>query len=118
MLALDHVQLAMPEGAEDLARAFWSDLVGLTEIEKPAALKARGGVWFRLAGTELHLGVERPFRPAAKAHPGFRCTALDELAGALAAAGYEVNWDNAIAGRRRFFCADPFGNRLEFLDED
>lgn len=112
MIALDHIQIAIPEGGEEQARAFWSGLVGLTEIEKPAALKARGGCWFGLDGAELHLGTQSPFTPATKAHPGLRVTDIAALAEKLA----PVTWDTSIPNRKRFFTQDPFGNRLEFLE--
>jgi catechol 2,3-dioxygenase-like lactoylglutathione lyase family enzyme len=114
---LDHVQLAMPRGGEERARAYFAGLLGLVEVEKPAALAGRGGVWFGLPdGRQLHLGVEEPFRPSAKAHPAFGCVALDALARRLEEGGYAVCWDGALAPRRRFYGEDPFGNRLEFIE--
>ena len=70
--AIDHVQLAMPTGKEDEARRFYVGLLGMTEIEKPAELKKRGGCWFQSGSVQLHLGVENDFRPARKAHPALR----------------------------------------------
>lgn len=110
--SLDHIQIAIPRSGEERARAFWSGLVGLVEIDKPEALKARGGCWFSLNGAELHLGVEEPFQPARKAHPGFRVRDIEALAAKLS----PVTWDTAIPGRKRFFTTDPFSNRLEFLE--
>ncbi len=79
--ALDHIQLAMPAGREDEARQFFGRLLGMEEIVKPASLSSRGGAWFALPdGRQLHLGVEKPFRPNRKAHPAFVSQALDELA--------------------------------------
>jgi catechol 2,3-dioxygenase-like lactoylglutathione lyase family enzyme len=115
---LDHVQLAAPPGCEDEARRFFGDLLGLEELEKPEPLRSRGGAWFTLGGGgQLHVGVEEPFRPARKAHPAFRLPApeLDELATRLAAAGESVEWDDSLPGLRRFYTADPWGNRLELL---
>jgi catechol 2,3-dioxygenase-like lactoylglutathione lyase family enzyme len=115
---LDHVQLAAPAGCEEDARRFFGGLLGLEELEKPEALRSRGGVWFALAGGgQLHVGVEEPFAPAQKAHPAFRLPAeeLDPLAHRLEAAGAVVEWDDALWGVRRFFTADPWGNRLELL---
>jgi catechol 2,3-dioxygenase-like lactoylglutathione lyase family enzyme len=115
---LDHVQLAAPPGCEEEARQFFGDLLGLEELEKPAALRSRGGAWFALhGGGELHVGVEEPFTPARKAHPAFRLPAaeLDELARRLESAGERVEWDDSLPGFRRFYAADPWGNRLEFL---
>ena len=113
--ALDHVQLALPAGGEEEARAFYGDLLELPEVEKPEPLKSRGGVWFAGPDFGLHLGVETPFVPAKKAHPAFRVERLEVLAERLNGAGVEVVWDTALPEVRRFYAADPFGNRLEFL---
>jgi catechol 2,3-dioxygenase-like lactoylglutathione lyase family enzyme len=114
---LDHVQLAAPAGCEAAARAFFCDLLGLEELEKPEALRPRGGVWFGLPdGRQLHVGVAEPFAPATKAHPAFRVEGYDELKQRLAEAGVESRDDDAIPGLRRFYADDPFGNRLELVD--
>jgi len=114
---IDHVQLAMPAGAEEAARAFYGDLLGFAEEPKPAPLAARGGAWFRAGPVEIHLGVEPGFQPARKAHPGLQPPDLDDPAARLVAADVAVTWDEALGDRRRFYAADPFGNRLEFLGE-
>jgi len=113
ILGIDHVQVAAPAGCEDEARAFYGGLLALEEIPKPPTLAARGGCWFRAGAQELHVGVEEPFAPARKAHPGLVADDLDALAARLRAAGYVVVPDEAIPGARRFHVADPFGNRLE-----
>jgi catechol 2,3-dioxygenase-like lactoylglutathione lyase family enzyme len=114
---LDHVQIAAPEGCEAAARRFFGELLGLEEIEKPEPLRARGGAWFALGGRQLHVGVEKEFEPARKAHVALRVepAELDRLADRLVAAGSPVTWDDALAGERRFYSADPWGNRIEFL---
>ena len=43
IVAIDHVQLAMPEGGENAARAFYAGVLGLAEIPKPAELAGRDG---------------------------------------------------------------------------
>jgi catechol 2,3-dioxygenase-like lactoylglutathione lyase family enzyme len=114
---LDHVQVAAPPGCEAAARAFYGELLGLHEVPKPPPLLARGGVWFELPDRRhLHIGVERPFAPALKAHPALRVdspAALEALASALASAGHEPLWDHDLPGVRRFYVDDPFGNRVE-----
>ncbi len=116
-IRLDHVQIAAPPGCEDDARRFFGDLVGLREIEKPEPLRARGGVWFAVGQHQLHIGIENDFAPARKAHPAFALPSadLDELANRLTDAGVEVVWDSSLADRSRFYCEDPWGNRIEFL---
>jgi catechol 2,3-dioxygenase-like lactoylglutathione lyase family enzyme len=106
---LDHVQVAAPPGCEEAARAFYGRVLGLREVEKPEALRARGGVWFE----HLHVGVEEEFTPARKAHPAFVVDDLDALAARIG----DVEWDDAVPGVRRFYAHDPFGNRLELLEE-
>lgn len=114
-MKIDHIQLAMPVGQEDAARAYFTGLLGMIEDGKPAPLKERGGCWFRLDATIVHVGVDPDFRPQRKAHPAFLVPDIDTLAQQLQVAGQEVNWDDALTDRRRFYTSDPFGNRLEFI---
>lgn len=118
LTGLDHVQLAAPAGCEAQAREFFGGLLGLDEVEKPRSLRGRGGVWFNLGAQQLHIGVEGDFAPARKAHPAFQVAAgqLDSLAHRLESAGAEVSWDEEIAGLRRFFSRDPWGNRIELIE--
>jgi catechol 2,3-dioxygenase-like lactoylglutathione lyase family enzyme len=116
--ALDHVQVAAPAGCEALARRFYGDLLGLVELDKPLPLRERGGVWFVLAGAQLHVGVAEPFTPARQAHPALRLAgdeSLRALARRLEAGGAPIRWDEELASVRRFFTEDPWGNRLELL---
>jgi catechol 2,3-dioxygenase-like lactoylglutathione lyase family enzyme len=113
ILGIDHVQVAAPSGCEAEARAFYSGLLGLEELPKPGVLSSRGGCWFRAGSHELHVGVEEPFAPARRAHPGFVVDDLAELAERLRAEGIEVTPDETLPGVERVHIADPFGNRLE-----
>jgi catechol 2,3-dioxygenase-like lactoylglutathione lyase family enzyme len=114
--ALDHVQLAMPPGQEELARHFYSGLLGLPELEKPPNLAKRGGCWFGHGSLKVHIGVEHDFRPARKAHPAFLVTGLDALAKRLFGAGIEVIEDEPLLGYARVYVSDPFGNRIELME--
>ncbi|MFF5232135.1 VOC family protein [Dactylosporangium sp. NPDC000521] len=112
---IHHAQIACPAGSEAMSIAFYGDLLGLAVVPKPPALATRGGCWFRGHGIELHLGVETPFVPARKAHPGLLWPDLPALAARLEAAGHPVTWSDELPGYRRFHTFDPHGNRLEFL---
>ncbi|HWX03532.1 VOC family protein [Collimonas sp.] len=118
VIGIDHLQLAMPAAHEDAARRFYGDILGLVELPKPADLAARGGVWFLCGAVQLHLGVEKEFRPARKAHPGLVVDKLAPLVAALTEAGHNVKHDLPIAGFTRIFTEDPFGNRIELLEAD
>ena len=117
IIRIDHIQLAAPEGCEAAAREFYGEILGLNELEKPPALRARGGCWFQCGSHQLHVGVEREFRPAKKAHPAFAVRDLNNLRESLSAHGIRVIDDEAIPGTQRFYAEDPWGNRLEFFQE-
>ncbi|MCW2525272.1 MAG: glyoxalase [Pseudonocardiales bacterium] len=110
----DHVQVAIPQGGEDLARTFYGGLLQMTEQPKPTALAGRGGCWFTAGAAVFHLGVEEPFQPAAKAHPAFVVTDLERVRTDLETAGHRCIGSAEIEGVQRFHTHDPFGNRLEF----
>jgi catechol 2,3-dioxygenase-like lactoylglutathione lyase family enzyme len=113
-MILDHVQLAAPPGCEEDARAFFGGTLGLEEVAKPPTLAGRGGVWFTLGNQQLHVGVADDFVAARKAHPAFRVAGVAELERLAQRIG-EVTWDDDLPGYARFYCADPWGNRLELL---
>jgi catechol 2,3-dioxygenase-like lactoylglutathione lyase family enzyme len=113
---IDHIQIAAPEGCEPAARAFYGTLLGMPEIEKPEPLRSHGGCWFQCDAQQLHIGVERDFRPAKKAHPAFVADDLKTLRQTLLDAGFKLTDDFSLPDTRRFFAEDPRGNRLEFLE--
>ena len=116
VVGIDHIQLAMPAGREDEARAFYATLLGIPEIPKPPELAKRGGAWFESGAVKVHLGVEQDFRPARKAHPALLVQDLRGLVLRLRAAGVAVVDDDPLPGYDRIFTADPFGNRLELME--
>jgi len=118
LAAIDHVQLSMPPGDEDRGRAFYAGVLGMTELQKPPLLAARGGAWFASGSVQLHLGVEPDFRPAKKAHPALRVQGIDALAATLEGRGVAVRWDGDMPGCKRFYIDDPWGNRLELLEPE
>lgn len=117
LLRLDHVQLAMPPGSEAAARRFYAGVLGMTEVAKPPSLAVRGGCWFEAPDIVVHIGVEAPFAPARKAHPAFIVADLDASRAALTAAGAPVVPDDSLANVRRLYTADPFGNRIELIQQ-
>ena len=115
LAAIDHVQIAIPVGGEETARPFYRDVLGLSEVPKPAGA-GRGGAWFEHGDVHVHLGVEADFRANKKAHVAFRVADVDGLVARAAAAGFTAKPEPLIDGYdQRAFIYDPFGNRLEFL---
>jgi catechol 2,3-dioxygenase-like lactoylglutathione lyase family enzyme len=112
---IDHVQIAIPPGAEDRARDFYGRILRLVEVDKPENLRKRGGVWFSLGLRQFHLGVDKDFVPTKKAHPAFLVEDVEQVKRALEANGYTAIDDEPLQGFDRIYALDPFGNRLEFL---
>ncbi len=111
---IDHIQITLPKGREDDARNFYSGILGLEETDKPESLKASGGVWFKIAEAELHLGVEDSQK--SKRHPAFEINDIDNVKAYLKSKGIEIKEEIPIPGRKRFSFFDPFGNRIELLE--
>ena len=116
VVAIDHVQLAMPEGGEASAQEFYEGLLGLSRVPKPPHLEQRGGCWFENENVKVHLGVDVEFRPARKAHPALVVQGLDRLVERLRAAGVAVHDGEPLGGSLRVYVDDPFGNRIELLE--
>jgi catechol 2,3-dioxygenase-like lactoylglutathione lyase family enzyme len=116
IIGIDHVQLAMPRGEEDRARAFYHDVLELPERPKPPELAARGGCWFETDAVKIHLGVEPDFRPATKAHPGLLVADLGSLLARCRERGVQATEPELLEGTRRAFVNDPFGNRIELME--
>ena len=105
----------MPPGREHEARAFYTAILGFTELPKPEHLAKRGGAWFRSGSAEVHLGVEEGFRAAKKAHPALLVDDLALMLARSSAAGVEIMRDQPLHGYERAYVVDPFGNRIELL---
>lgn len=124
-MKLHHVQISMPRGEEDEARRFYGEALGLREVQKPPSLVGRGGCWFRAYDgdvilAEIHLGIDSPFLPARKAHPGLVCASLADLeatAERIERGGFELSWAerDTFDGYIRFHTRDGFGNRIEVM---
>jgi len=114
---IHHVQVSIPPGGEPAARRFYSELLGLSEVEKPASLGDRGGVWFACGDQQLHCGVELEVARSRR-HPALLTDDLETLRSRLLAGGVPIVDDRQIPGYRRFYAEDPFGNRIELLQPD
>ena len=116
IVSLDHVQIVIPVASESRARAFYSGILGFTEIEKPPQMAERKSLWFVAGAVNLHLGIELDFTPAKRAHPAFVVEDLDAILAACERAGIAVKPDTSFNGFRRVHVFDPFGNRLELME--
>lgn len=116
ILDLHHIQIAIPKDQEETAHAFYVDVLGFSELAKPNELLGRGGIWLESGHVRLHLGVEDPFTPAKKAHPGFRVNSLKNTVLHLATKGITYRTDIDLPNVKRVYIDDPYGNRIELLE--
>ena len=116
ILSIDHVQIAIPVDGKDRARAFYSGVLGFTEIDKPPQMAERKSIWFVAGAVNLHLGIEPEFVSAKRAHPAFVVESLDKILAACERAGITTKPDTSFNGFRRVHVFDPFGNRLELME--
>ena len=116
ILSIEHVQIAIPVGSEDRARAFYAGILGFTEVEKPASMAKRNSIWFTAGNVSLHLGLEPDFHPAKRAHPALIVDNLEGILSTCQGAGVSFKPDVPFNGFRRVHVFDPFGNRLELME--
>jgi catechol 2,3-dioxygenase-like lactoylglutathione lyase family enzyme len=113
---IHHVQLTVPHGAEEEARRFYCRVLGLPEIQKPASLTGRGGLWLQVGDRQVHIGVEDGVnRQATKAHVAYEVSDLQGWRLKIATLGIEVIDGIPLPGHDRFEFRNPFGNRVEFI---
>ncbi len=113
---LDHVQICIPIGKENEARAFYTNIIGLKEIPKPKELLGRGGLWYDVADIQLHIGTENEINTS-KRHPAFEITDIKSAKEHLKKNNVTIQEEIQIPGQQRFSFIDPFGNRVELLQK-
>ena len=118
IIGLHHAQITIPRGAEEQGRQFYCHLLQLPEISKPSSLQGRGGFWLQVGDRQVHVGTEDGVeRKATKAHLAYHVTNLAQWRQKLQENGIQILDGVPIPGFDRFEMRDPFGNRLEFIQE-
>ncbi len=112
---LNHVFISIPAGGEEKAREFYGKILGLEEIERPDAIKSITVAWYKINDIQLHIGVENELRKSRR-HLAFEVEELEKVKGYMLENKVEIKDGIPIPGRNRFFCFDPFGNRIELLE--
>jgi len=118
ILGIDHVQIAVPKALEDRCLAFYREVLRLPELEKPEHLKVRGGAWFQVGPTQMHIGIDPDASPKSKRHICFLVGDLAEAKAEILSHGVMIEDEGRAEGLSRFFVRDPAGNRIEIGQRD
>ncbi|MBV8910682.1 MAG: VOC family protein [Gammaproteobacteria bacterium] len=112
---VQHVSVARPRGSESAsaARKFYGEILGLAEISPPSTLSDLDLIWFRLGDDELHVFPIDGNPVDLGQHFCLQVDDVGRLRARLAENDVRIIDDTAIPNRPRFFCKDPFGNRIE-----
>jgi catechol 2,3-dioxygenase-like lactoylglutathione lyase family enzyme len=117
ILRVQHAQITIPKGAEDEARKFYCEFLGLKEIPKPESLQTRGGFWLEVGAFQVHIGTEDDFdRSKTKAHIAYEVENLEGWRERFVQNDVKIIEGVPIPNYARFEFRDPFGNRVEFLE--
>jgi catechol 2,3-dioxygenase-like lactoylglutathione lyase family enzyme len=111
-----HVNVTVPKALEEATKHFYGVVMGLEEVPKPEASRARGGAWYQLNGVQLHLSIEevKGENCLSKRHVCYTVSDLAEAEQRFRSAGVEIVADDMpMPGLSRFYVRDPGGNRLE-----
>jgi catechol 2,3-dioxygenase-like lactoylglutathione lyase family enzyme len=113
---LNHIQICIPIGKENETREFYTKILGLREIPKPAELISSGGLWYRAGDIQFHIGVEDEINNS-KRHPAFEVINLENARRHLVKNMITIKDEIQIPGQTRFSFFDPFNNRIELLQK-
>jgi catechol 2,3-dioxygenase-like lactoylglutathione lyase family enzyme len=113
-MRLHHVSIPAPPDQIENGRTFYGEVLGLNEIPQPDSLGAGAVIWFEAGDGELHLfKEENPNSQPSGRHFCFAVDDVESIRARLEQAGIQTEDTTPIPNRPRFFCQDPFGNRLE-----
>jgi len=113
VLAIDHVQIAVPRALEAACLAFYREVFAFPELPKPVELRARGGAWFQVGALQMHIGIDEEASPKSKRHLCFLVGDLAKAKAEILSRGIAVEGEGNAEGLARFFIRDPAGNRIE-----
>ena len=118
--ACHHVAIVVRDAAA--ARAFYGDLLGLEELERPAEVGDRfAGAWYRLGAMELHVFEQPDFSPPVTAigpHIALHSADFERTVERLRERGcaFAFGPGRGPDGVARAILRDPTGNVVEITD--
>ena len=116
IVGLHHAQITVSPEQEQAARDFYCHILKLSEVPKPEILQSRGGFWLKVGNLTVHVGLEQDVdRTRSKAHLAYEVTDLSLWRRTIENYGLDIIDGIPIPGFNRFEFRDPFGNRVELI---
>lgn len=116
ILGVHHVNITIPKNEERAGREFYCSVLGLREIDKPDALRGRGGFWLELGALQIHISTEADVdRWRTKAHVAYQVDDLSRWRQQMTELEIVLEEQPPFMTFERFLIRDPFGNRIEFI---
>ena len=109
-----HLYLIAPGATPAEVRAFYVELLGLRELQKPQSLAETPVLWFDAGAIIFHIGYPST-GAVGDGHTALAVESVEAARTRLLDLGVAVD-DNVIPmGYPRFYVRDPWGNQFEVL---
>ena len=116
-MRLHHVNIVVRPGETELLVDFYTEVLGLSRVDKPTDGTTPGGAWFDIdAAHQLHISERVDAVMHDDMHFGLVADDFDAMLARLAAAGAPWRPQADLFGGRRGSTRDPLGNRIELLE--
>jgi catechol 2,3-dioxygenase-like lactoylglutathione lyase family enzyme len=116
-MRLHHANIIVRPGQTQQLLGFYTEVLGLTQVDKPAEGVSAGGAWFDInESNQLHISERADAVTHDDMHFGLVVDDLDATLARLAAAGAPWKEQPDLFGGRRGSTRDPLGNRIELLE--
>jgi catechol 2,3-dioxygenase-like lactoylglutathione lyase family enzyme len=116
-MRLHHVNIVVHPGETNQLVGFYTDVLGLRRVDKPAEGTTPGGAWFDISDrNQLHISERTDAVMHDDMHFGLVVDDFDAMLERLAAAGAPWKPQADLFGGRRGSTRDPLGNRIELLE--
>lgn len=111
--SINHAQFGFPAGRHAQLRHFYTELLGLEEVQSGDGKTLR----FRAGPHRIDLVPVSDWRPPSQVpHLALQVRNLSGLRSRLLDAGLAIDESRILTGHLRFYAQDPAGNALEFLE--
>src|SRR5690625_4224121 len=115
---LHHAQITISKGEEEEGKQFYCNVLGLAGVDKTESLRERGEVWIKVGDRDVQVRTEDGFdRITTNAYLAYLVDDISYWKNVLEKKDIQPIEGVPIPGFDRFEFRDPFGNRVEMIQE-